>query len=249
MLRVGHKGADAIKPGNTIPSFVAAVEAGVDAIEFDVLRPQSDFADGSDWRKAKPGPAEATAPLVVAHDWGAAAKPGVSTFEEVLDAFTKPPLDRIQIDLDIKMAGREDEIVEAVRSRGLLERTMSSGMETPNIRMLGELEPSLRRGWTLPLVRRDWTRIRTLRPFVLAGMLALRMRLPGVVAREAEHLGVSNVWIHHQLATPALAEACHEQDLQLIAWTVDDVERMRALTAMGVDGICSNDPRLFSQLG
>lgn len=248
MLRVGHKGADAIEPGNTIPSFLAAVDAGVDAIEFDVLRPKSDFPDGADWRKAKAGPAEATGPLVVAHDWGAAAKPGVPTFEEVLDAFCEPPLDQVQIDLDIKVAGREDEIVEAVRSRGLLERTMTSGMETPNIRALGEFEPSLRRGWTLPLVRRDWTKIRTLRPFVLAGMLALRMRLPGIVAREAGHLGVRNVWIHHQLATPALADACHEQDLQLIAWTVDDVERMRVLAEMGVDGICSNDPRLFREL-
>ena len=38
-LRIGHKGADAITPGNTLESFAAAVEAGVDAIEFDVLRP------------------------------------------------------------------------------------------------------------------------------------------------------------------------------------------------------------------
>ena len=35
--RVGHKGADLIAPGNTAASFDAAVEAGVDMIEFDVL--------------------------------------------------------------------------------------------------------------------------------------------------------------------------------------------------------------------
>ncbi|HEX7196206.1 MAG TPA: glycerophosphodiester phosphodiesterase family protein, partial [Candidatus Limnocylindria bacterium] len=34
---VGHKGADLIAPGNTVASFEAAVEAGVDTIEFDVL--------------------------------------------------------------------------------------------------------------------------------------------------------------------------------------------------------------------
>ena len=34
---IGHKGADAIAPGNTVASFEAAVAAGVDTIEFDVV--------------------------------------------------------------------------------------------------------------------------------------------------------------------------------------------------------------------
>ncbi len=37
VCRVGHKGADLIAPGNTIASFDAALAAGVDMIEFDVL--------------------------------------------------------------------------------------------------------------------------------------------------------------------------------------------------------------------
>ena len=36
--RIGHKGADAIEPGNTLESFEAAIEEGVDMIEFDVAR-------------------------------------------------------------------------------------------------------------------------------------------------------------------------------------------------------------------
>jgi glycerophosphoryl diester phosphodiesterase len=36
--------------------------------------------------------------------------------------------------------------------------------------------------------------------------------------------------------------------VELVAWTVDDLPRMRTLAAMGVDGICTNDPRLFDQL-
>jgi glycerophosphoryl diester phosphodiesterase len=41
LRRVGHKGADLIAPGNTYASFDAALAAGVDVIEFDVL-PSSD---------------------------------------------------------------------------------------------------------------------------------------------------------------------------------------------------------------
>jgi glycerophosphoryl diester phosphodiesterase len=44
-------------------------------------------------------------------------------------------------------------------------------------------------------------------------------------------------------------QAADEAGLQIMAWTVDDLERMRELAAMGVHGICTNDPRLFEQLG
>ena len=251
MLRVGHKGADGIVPGNTIESFRAAVEVGVDAIEFDVLRPPDDFADGSDWRTAPAGPAEgATGPLLVAHDWGAARRAERPlTLDEALDAFTQPPLDRVKIDLDIKICGREDEIVAAIRSRNLAGRTMTSGSEIPTVEILGELAPELSRGWTIPRVSRDWTKSRILRPLVLGGMATLRARLPRRVAQEAPRLGVESVWVHHALASANLAKATHDAGCILVAWTVDDAARMRELAAMGVDGICSNDPRLFEQLG
>jgi len=249
MLRVGHKGADGIVPGNSIESFRAAVEAGVDAIEFDVLRPSEDFADGSDWRTAPAGPAEGSGPLLVAHDWAAARRTKAPlTLDRALDAFTEAPLDQVKIDLDIKICGREDEIAEAVRSRGLIARTMTSGTEIPTIRMLGEVAPELSRGWTIPRVTRDWTKSRIGKPLVLAGMAALRARLPRRVREQAPLLGVESIWVHHALATPALAGASHDARCKLVAWTVDDAARMRELAAMGVDGICTNDPRLFSTL-
>ena len=37
LKRIGHKGADLIAPGNTLASFDAALAAGVDMVEFDVL--------------------------------------------------------------------------------------------------------------------------------------------------------------------------------------------------------------------
>ena len=249
MLRVGHKGADGIVPGNTIESFHAAAEVGVDAIEFDVLRPPEDFSDGTDWRMAPAGPAEGGGPLLVAHDWAAAKRAAPClTLDEALDAFTKPPLDQVKLDLDIKICGREDEIAEAVRSRGLTARTMTSGTEIPTIRALGEIAPELSRGWTIPRVKRDWTKTRIGKPVVLAGMAALRARLPGLVRKQAPLLGVKAVWVHHGLATRGLAEAAHDSGCILVAWTVDDAQRMRELDAMGVDGICTNDPRLFSTL-
>jgi len=254
LLRVGHKGADAIAPGNTLASFRAAVEAGVEVIELDVLRPRSDFPDGADWRRAKPGPVaggsggDPPAPLLVAHDWADAERRDPGTLAEVLDAFTRPPLDAVEIDCDLKVAGREDEVVEALRERELVDRAMVSTMEVGSILALRELEPRLRVGWTYPRVTRAWDRKRWARPLVLGVGAAMRRRLPGLAARRLPELGVRLMWIYHPLATRALAAACHDAGVELIAWTVDDLARMRVLCDFGVDGICTNDPRLFAEL-
>lgn len=246
-LRVGHKGADAIEPGNTLASFRAAVAAGVDLIEFDVLRPESDFADGSEWRTAPAGPAGGTGPLLVAHDWAAARRSTPLTLGEALDAFCSPPLDEVEIDLDLKLAGREDEIVAALRERDLLGRAMTSTMEVRSIHALGEQDGNLRRGWTLPKVGRDWTRNRLARPLVAAALATMRARLPAVIRRHAPRLGVEAIWLYHPVATPAIADAVHDAAAKLICWTVDDAARIEALVGLGVDGICTNDPRLFAQ--
>jgi glycerophosphoryl diester phosphodiesterase len=57
------------------------------------------------------------------------------------------------------------------------------------------------------------------------------------------------MWVYHPLVSPRLAGITRLARVELIAWTVDDLPRMRKLTAAGVNGICSNDPRLFADLG
>ena len=68
LIRVGHKGADHVAPGNTPASFAAALEHGVDVIEFDVLRDRHDR-------------------LVLAHDWEDADSRECLTLDEGLDHF------------------------------------------------------------------------------------------------------------------------------------------------------------------
>jgi glycerophosphoryl diester phosphodiesterase len=239
LRRVGHKGADAIAPGNTIASFDAAVRAGVDMVELDVL-----------WlRDGHPrAPADERTPLVAAHDWHDAADRDPLTLGETLDAFTRPPLDAVEIDCDLKLMGREDELVAALRERGLIERAMVSTMETSSLAAIRELEPRLRLGWTYPRVTRAWDRNRLARPGVLGALLVMRRRLPALARRRFPELGVAAMWTYHSLVSARLVAACRDAGVELIAWTVDDPDRMRTLVALGVDGICTNDPRLFAEL-
>ena len=234
---VGHKGADLISPGNTVESFHAAVAAGVDTIEMDVL-----------WLPDSHLPLEQRAPLVIAHDWADAERRTPLKLTEALDAFLEPPLDKIEIDLDIKLPGREEEVVEALGERGLVERAMISTMEMHTLKRILELQPALRRGWTYPRVTKDWSKKRWARAPMLGAMVAMRHRLPGLAAQKLPQFGVEAMWVYHPLVTPRLARICDLAKVELIAWTVDDLARMETLVAAGVDGICSNDPRLFAQL-
>jgi glycerophosphoryl diester phosphodiesterase len=236
---VGHKGADLIRPGNTLESFEAAVEAGVDMIEIDVL-----------WRRdGHPKlPESERTPLVIAHDWHDAEHRRPLTLAEALDAFTRPPLDRVELDCDLKLRGRENELVDALRTRGLFDRAMVSTMEISSLERIGAVAPELRRGWTYPKVTRDWTSKRWAAPALMVALAAMRRRLPGIARSELPRLGVDEMWAYHPVITRRLARVTAEAGIELIAWTVDDLARMRRLAELGVDGICTNDPRLFANL-
>jgi glycerophosphoryl diester phosphodiesterase len=229
LKRIGHKGADAVEAGNTIESFAAAAELGADMIELDVLR----LLDGQ---------------LVVAHDYRDADRRRPLRLSDALDAFATSPLDGVELDCDLKLPGGEAELVAALRERGLVERAMVSTMELSSIAKLREREPSLRLGWTYPKVSRDWSGSRWARPGVAGALLFMRRRLPRIAARTLPRLGVQALWAYYPLVTRRLVAAAEEAGVEVIAWTVDDLPRMRALRELGVHGICTNDPGLFSRL-
>jgi glycerophosphoryl diester phosphodiesterase len=200
------------------------------------------------WLRDAHLPPEQRAPLVVAHDWADAERRPPLTLTKALDAFLEPPLDKVEFDLDIKLPGREEELVEALRERGLSERAMISTMELYSLGRILALAPELRRGWTYPKVTKDWASKRWAKPAMAAALRGMRYRLPGLAAQQLPRLGVEAMWVYHPLVSPRLARICKLAGVELIAWTVDDEARMRRLVAAGVTGLCSNDPRLFARL-
>jgi glycerophosphoryl diester phosphodiesterase len=224
--RIGHKGADAIVTGNTPESFDAAVEQGVEMIELDVLR-------------AKEGR------LIVAHDHHDALHRKPMELTEALDLFLEPPLDQVEIDCDLKLPGREAELAGALAGRGLVERTMISTMEVESLLRLRQIEPDLRVGWTYPKTKRDWARYPWAAPALKAALSAIRRRFPSILEKRGPELGIDAVWAYHPIVTPRLVDVARNIEVELIAWTVDDAARISELVGMGVQGICTNDPRLF----
>jgi glycerophosphoryl diester phosphodiesterase len=228
--RVGHKGADRITPGNTLASFDSAIAHGADMIEFDVL-PE----DPHDPRGSR---------LVLAHDYGhdLAAAPSL---EDGLDHLVTDAFAAVDLNVDLKLPGYEDRVVQVLRDRGLVGRVLLSTMEVESVDRLKALEPGLRVGWSVPKARRDYTQSPLWRLPAFALLQAGRVILPARAAKAIRAGRCDAFMVYWRLVTPRLVRAVHDAGGELYVWTVDDEARIRAFEALGVDGVITNDPRLF----
>jgi glycerophosphoryl diester phosphodiesterase len=227
VIRVGHKGADHVAPGNTVESFEAALEHGVDMIEFDVLRTR----DGR---------------LVLAHDYADSERRECLTLEEGLEHFAGEAYAGVELDVDLKLPGYEAEVVDGLERHGLTERSLVSTIYVESLDRLGELKPGMRRGWSVPRVRRNYLTAPLAVRLPAYGMAAyMRARMPSIAARRIRSGGCEAVMAHRILVSRRLVRAVQGAGGQLYVWTVDEAPRIRALEALGVDGVITNDPRLF----
>jgi len=227
--RVGHKGAGLIAPGNTLASFDAALAAGVDMIEFDIMP----LRDGK---------------LVLAHDPKAARRGDPPTLEEGLAHLASPAFDGLDFDVDLKATGYEDRVVEALRRHGLVERSLVCSQYPDSLGVVRRLEPRLRLGWSVPRASTDYTTKPVIRWFAIAVLLLYRRLLPRRAGRALRRGRVDAIMANWRVVTPRLVDAVRAAGGDLYAWTVDDAARIRALAGLGVTGVISNDPRLFSTL-
>ena len=231
LRRVGHKGADHIAPGNTFGSFGAALDHDVDMIEFDVL---SEHHDGS-------------GELLLAHDWEDVARRTPHTLDEGLAHFTEAVYDGVELLVDLKTRGYEERVVAALRRHGLQDRVLVSTTEEASLELLRRRHPQIAISWTLPRLHRNPLQ----NPFTalpaVAVLTYVRQALPGVAANRIRRGEIDAMTVHWRLVTPRLADAIRRAGGELYAWTVDDLARIDSLELMGVTGVISNDPRLFTR--
>jgi len=230
LRRVGHKGADLIAPGNTHASFDAALAAGVDMIEFDVL------------------PERGSGRLVLAHDHAEAAARSPHTLEEGLAHLASEAFASVELDVDLKLPGYELRVLDALRSHGVLGRAMISSQFRSSLDLIRRAEPGVRLGWSVPKVRRDPFRSRATTIPALAVVAAIRVALPTRAAAAIRSRHCDALMAHWRLVTPRLVRSVQAAGGELYVWTVDELPRLRALEQLGVTGVITNDPRLFAAL-
>jgi glycerophosphoryl diester phosphodiesterase len=230
LRRVGHKGADLIAPGNTFASFDAALAAGVDMIEFDVLPEEHEDA------------------LILAHDYRDAAGRSPHTLDEALAYFAGDRFAGIELDVDLKLPGYELRVLDALRAAGVLDRALISSQYRSSLELLRSADPTVRLGWSVPKVTKDPFRSRRTSLIALVAVQALRLVLPWRAARAVRAGQCDALMVHWRLVTPQLVRSVRRAGGEVYVWTVDELPRLRALHALGVTGVITNDPRLFGAL-
>lgn len=226
VLRIGHRGAAALAPPNTIQAVEAALEQGVELVELDVFgRPDKTLVLGHSRKELGEEPV---------------------TLEDVF-VFLAESAPDVGLVADLKGAGWEQELVQALRRHGLVERAVASTSDVRSLQVLRRIEPRLARSRTYPRGRLFFGRRRTSIPVTGPVLAAMRLALPYRIAGLSDEVGASAMTLKHQAVSRSAVDRCHELGIAVLVWTVNDRALFRRLDALGVDGVISDDPRIFQQ--
>jgi glycerophosphoryl diester phosphodiesterase len=224
VINIGHRGAMAYAPENTLKSFARGIELGAQMIELDAHLTRDGAAvvnHNADLKHASP-PKGKIAKLTLAEFRSATFRgEPLPTLE---DAILLCREKGAEIDIECKDDRTIDEIVRLVRKHDMTGRVLLTDFRITGIARAKRLEPALRTGYlTLPLI------------YLHAFPAALATGAYSVNPNKAQ---VNRLYVG----------AAHRLGLKVIPWTVDEAGEMRRLIELGADGIITNKPDLLAKI-
>ncbi len=219
VLCVGHRGAAALAPENSLAAIEAAARAGADVVELDVVRG-----------------------LRVTHEPDAAA--AAPRLHEALALAASLGL---AVQLDLKERGLAVGIAAALRAAGLEERSFASAAPRTILEELAAAAPWLPRSLSYPDDRHRISERRLLAPAVPLALSALRAVAPRRLPPLLRAVGARAATLDHRIVSTRAIDACHALGIAVLVWTVAEPERVRTLVESGVDAIITDDPRIVSE--
>ncbi len=217
VLIIGHRGANAVAPENTLKAFQIAIDLKADYVEFDVHQSK----DGE---------------VIIIHDSNTSRTTGHKgsipemTLAEIkklnagegeqiptLDELIQLAKGKIGLQIEIKAPGMAQNIVDKLRDANLIESTIVSSFDHDELIEIQKIEPRLK-----------------------LAALVLKMRRGKVIQKALDN---NFSYIHpefHFIKKPAI-DAAHENNIKINAWTVNTRANMKKLITMGIDGIITNN--------
>jgi glycerophosphoryl diester phosphodiesterase len=216
-LTIGHRGVMGVEPENTLRSFVAAQQAGLDLIELDlhlskdgalVVMHDADVDRTTDGT----GPiAEKTLAELRALDAGRGER--VPVFEEVLDAVRSP------LQAEIKDVAAARALAEVMIRRDLVGRVEVLSFHDEAIAEIARLVPGVR-----------------------TALVASRYGVD--VVDRATAVGATTLVLNIRRLTLEVVERARKADLRIIGWVVNTQDHLRLVRALGLDGATTDYPEI-----
>ncbi|MGH9659716.1 MAG: glycerophosphodiester phosphodiesterase [Bryobacteraceae bacterium] len=242
----GHRGARAVRPENTLPAFLYAIDAGVDVLELDMAVTKDDVVVVSHDPILNsvictgPGPPRPIRSMSFdqLRQWDCGSKinpdyprqqpvPGtrVPTLDEVL---ALAPRGRFHFNIETKIKPTTPElapeperfaelVLAVVRKHRLEDRVILQSFDYRTLRAMKKLEPRIRLAALYEDGPADWVDL-------------------------ARGAGASIVSPQKHLVTADKVKAAHAAGLRVVPWTANEPAQWEALLAAGVDAIISDDP-------
>lgn len=269
-FKVGHRGTRGMMPENTIPAMIRAIEDGANTLEFDVHITKDGLVvvyhdasfdpayttkpDGSEILPAERGKyvfyqmnyseirpfriGEKAYPKFPQQQRMRTYAPLLSEMIDSVEAYSKkhnkPPVYYLlEIKSSEKTDGKEqpapEEYVEKLMAvkqlKKLKERLLIQSFDIRPLQVLHKTHPKVALGF-------------------LTGDKNVSFY------QQLESLGFLPAFYnpHFSLVTKELLDYCHGKKMKVIPWTVEDLEDMKRLKGMGVDGIITDYPDRINKL-
>lgn len=219
MLKIGHRGARAYEPENTLASFRRAIELGVDAVELDVRKTRDNklvVIHNADVNKTTDGNGPVNSfTLEEIQKFVTEKGEHIPTLENVLDVVGK----RVKVLVELKDTDTEEKVVELIRRKKLMDDVILISFDENVLKKIRELDEK-----------------------VTLGLIYVRHKNPiqSALALNAEYLLPLYRFTHS-----ANIKKAHEAGLKVIVWTINTKEEAIEYKKKGVDGIATDRPDIL----
>lgn len=238
MLKIGHRGAKAYAPENSIASFKKALELGVDMVEFDVRLTKDKYPvvvhDNQLTRLAKKFRRLSQMTLSEVKELRVKGGEEIPTLGEVLEVIDN----KIGMDIELKVKDSAQIIVQTLRDyRVDMKNVMVSSNFASELRRAEEMEHEI----TTALIFRSGNSFTI---WLVLDFLAI-LFLPFTVyyiSWLVKRANADYLNINHRLLNRRKVNCFQRKGIKICAWTVDNIEKINYLKSLGIDGIITNYP-------
>jgi len=233
-LMIGHRGASAYEPENTMASFKKAIKMNVDAIECDVrLSKDRKIVIIHDKTIDRTTDSSGKVKKLTARQL---KKFQIPELQELLNLIKKTD---VLLFIEIKEHGVEKALAKIIEKNKIENQVIVVSFFWDSLKKIKEINNNIRTGYSL--IHRH---VGLKAGFGFRTGFIFRKLRPGPI-ETALKINADFILPRYHLVTKKLIDTAHRYNFKVFTWTVDNVRMAQEFISWGIDGIASNMPDLL----